>query len=155
MRRYTSNSYGYLAIYTALVSDSCCRSWPLLADRACPLGQDVPSSWTRLPTPASFSSVYHLTSGTIVFLPTTSLCFPASHAPFFTYIKPITEVPRASQEPCAIKTGTSFFTRRAATCRSGSSRRPAMLCKRTVVKEPRAAMVCPPQHRCSRLQGAD
>jgi hypothetical protein len=52
--------------------------------------QDVPSKtlWTRLPTPASSSSVNHFIPGTTVSLPTTSLCVPASRTPFFTYIKP-------------------------------------------------------------------
>jgi hypothetical protein len=158
MRRYSSHVYDYLAVYTALASDSCCRSWPLLADRACPSPtrcafqdlMDAPANSSIF-----LSSVNHFIPGTTVSLPTTSLCVPASRAPFFTYIKLITEVPRASQEPCAIKTGTSFFTRRAATCRSGSSRQPAMPCKTTVVEEPRAAMVCSPQHGCPRTQNVD
>jgi hypothetical protein len=91
MRRYAWYPYDYILQYTlhppqtAVVEAG--RCWLIVPAQ---VRQDVPSKtlWTCLPTPASFSSVHHLISGAIIFLPTTSLCVPASRTPFFTYIKP-------------------------------------------------------------------
>jgi hypothetical protein len=138
MRRCVRHFRHLFSIHAALVSHKshqAGRSWLIVPAQ---LRQDVPSSWTRLPTPACISSVHSLIS---------TLAQPSSfrlHPCAFLHhtlhsslcIKPTTELPRLSQEPCAIKTGTSFSTRRAATCRSRSSRQRAMLCRRTVVVEP-------------------
>ena len=46
------------------------------------------------------------------------------------------------QTPCATRTGTSSYTRRAVKCRSRNSRPPAMPCRRKVAEERRAGTVC-------------
>lgn len=69
-------------------------------------------------------------------------CLLRRAPPFFTCITtPQTHPPRR-QRPCATKTGTSFSTRRAARCRSKSSRPRASLCRKTTAALHRATTVC-------------